>query len=219
MGRKVVLKLLASNKYQGVNREDPIRFYYWPVIGRLYRKRVEICLEECRSGERILEVGFGTGLTFLNLHEMYSEIHGIDLTADIGTVEKMFRSLGIKTILRRGDVVELPYPDGYFDTVLLISVLEHLQPEKQHLAFQEIRRVLKPGGQVVYGVPVERRLMVFMFRLIGVDIRIHHYSTEKDIGKAATKIFGAGKTMDFMPLKSMGALYQVGCFLKSGNTE
>jgi predicted TPR repeat methyltransferase len=49
----------------------------------MYRQRVELALGECTGGDRVLEVGFGTGLAFPNLHDMYREIHGIDLTADI----------------------------------------------------------------------------------------------------------------------------------------
>ena len=108
----VRLKLLRPHEYPGVNRFDPIRFYYWPVIGRMYRRRVEMCLEECTGGERVLEVGFGTGLTFLNLHELYREIHGLDLTADVRQVGDAFRSRAIQTHLVNGNVLEMPYPDG-----------------------------------------------------------------------------------------------------------
>ena len=72
----VQLKLLPLDQYAGVNRDDPIRFYSLPVIGRMYRRRVEMCLGECTGGQRVLEVGFGSGVSFLNLHERYREIHG-----------------------------------------------------------------------------------------------------------------------------------------------
>ena len=179
------LKLLPLADYPGVEKTDPLRFYSWPVIGRMYRRRVELCLAECRGGERVLEVGFGSGVTFLNLHELYKEIHGLDLDAPVEPVAAMFQTRGIKTFLRNGNVLKMPYADNYFDTVLLISILEHLKPDQQATAFAEIRRVLKPGGQVVYGVPVERPLMALMFRVLGYDIRKLHFSTEKDIARAA----------------------------------
>src|SRR5437879_4648555 len=144
------LKLLPRREYAGVNRDDPIRFYSWPVLGRMYRKRVEMCLAECAGGERVLEVGFGSGVTLLNLHEKYREIHGLDLTADVAQVKRVFDARGIATDLRNGSVMRMPYADETFDTVLLISILEHLKPYEQYAAFREIWRVLKPGGQVVY---------------------------------------------------------------------
>lgn len=210
------LKMLPAGQYRGVNEKDPIRYYYWPVFGALYRRRVELALAECRGGERVLEVGFGTGLTFLNLSEMYREIHGLDLTADIPQVKSVFDGVGIQTYLRNGNVLSMPYEGEYFDTVLLISILEHLKPEEQDQAFAEVARVLKPGGQVVYGVPVERPLMVFFFRLLGHDIRQEHFSTEKQVAAAA----GARlKKVRIVEMKSMlpflGKVYEVGHFVKA----
>lgn len=73
------LKLLPYREYAGVDRNDPLRFYFWPVIGAMYRRRIELCLAECKGGQCILEVGFGSGVTFPNLAEIYEEIYGLDL--------------------------------------------------------------------------------------------------------------------------------------------
>jgi ubiquinone/menaquinone biosynthesis C-methylase UbiE len=172
--KKIRLQLLPLQRYVGVDEKDPIKFYRLPVIGRMYQRRIELCLEQLTGGQSVLEVGFGSGVSFLNLSQLYQEIHGLDLTADVLQVSEMFANLGVQTELRNGSVLEMPYPDQSFDAVLLISILEHLQPQEQIIAFREIWRVLKPGGQVVYGVPVERPLMVFLFRLLGTDIRQHH---------------------------------------------
>jgi len=211
--QRPTLKLLPRNQYVGVNSLDPIRFYHWPIFGAMYRRRVELCLGECAGGDRILEIGFGTGLTFLNLHDSYREIHGLDLTADTAAVQKAFADRGIQTDLRQGDVLQMPYENEYFDTVLLISILEHLKPEDQALAFAEIRRVLKPGGQVVYGVPIERPLMVFMFRMLGCDIRKEHFSTEKDVAAAAEKVMQRVRIQQMTSRPPIfGPVYEVGHF-------
>jgi ubiquinone/menaquinone biosynthesis C-methylase UbiE len=213
--KNIRLKMLPREKYQGVDNKDPIHLYYWPLIGRAYRRRVEMCLEECRGGRSILEVGFGTGLSFLNLNEMYEEIHGIDLTADHVLIQSFFEGIGIKTELRQGNLLELPYKDGSFDTVLLVSILEHLQPAEQERAFSEIKRVLKPGGQVVYGVPVERPLMVAMFRLLGYNIRLFHFSTEQDVSQAAGRLLEKDSVRSMKAiLPFFGDVYQVGHFVK-----
>jgi ubiquinone/menaquinone biosynthesis C-methylase UbiE len=207
------LKLLPYGEYAGVNRADPLRFYYWPVLGGLYRRRVELCLDQCSGGQRVLEVGFGSGVTFLNLSDKYEEIYGIDLTAEAEAVSAVFKKKQIKTNLQNGNVMSMPYEDNYFDTVLLISILEHLKPADQQLAFQEIRRVLKPGGQVVYGVPIERGLMVIMFRLLGYDIREHHFSTEKDVLSAAQSVFDKQQVIQMKSI--FGPVYEVGHFIKA----
>ncbi|TLM98166.1 class I SAM-dependent methyltransferase, partial [bacterium] len=145
------LKLLPVSEYVGVNRDDPIRLYSLPIIGRLYQQRVEYCLAELAGGERVLEIGFGSGVAFFNLHEKYQEIFGLDLTAASEQIGHFFKERGIETHLMNGSVQEMPYPDNYFDSVFLVSILEHLKPADQKEAFSEIARVLKPGGQVVYG--------------------------------------------------------------------
>lgn len=209
------LKLLPRGQYRGINNDDPLRYYYWPVVGRMYCRRVELCLGECRGGQRVLEVGFGSGLSFLNLNDRYDEIHGLDLTASVEEVQAVFDRLGIRTHLRTGDVLSMPYDADTFDTVLLISILEHLKPVELEVAFGEIRRVLKPGGQVVYGAPVERPFMVTMFRLLGYDIRQAHFSTEKQIASAAEKVFHKEHIIQMKSTPSVfGVVYEVGHFIK-----
>ena len=209
------LKLLPAEKYKGVNQYDPIKYYYWPVFGKMYRRRVELALAECTGGEKILEVGFGTGLAFPSLHDMYKEIHGIDLTADIEAVYSVFEHMDIPLFLEKGDVQQMPYPDNTFDTVLLVSILEHLKPLELERAFAEIKRVLKPGGQVVYGTPVEKPFMVFMFKMLGHDIRDEHFSTEKEIAAAAYKVFSKGKVIEMKSTPPIaGTVYTVGNFIK-----
>ena len=210
------LKMLPAEKYKGVNQYDPIKYYYWPIFGKMYRQRVELSLGECTGGERVLEVGFGTGLAFPNLRDQYKEIHGIDLTADIGAVKSVFEPMGIPLYLKKGDVLSMPYyEDNFFDTVLMVSILEHLKPIELEQAFAEVRRVLKPGGQMVYGTPVEKPFMVFMFRLLGHNIRNEHFSTEKEIAASAYRAFSKGKIIEMKSTPPIaGTVYTVGNFIK-----
>ncbi len=210
------LRLLPREAYRDVKQSDPLRFYFMPIIGRMYRRRVELCLAECAGGQRVLEVGFGAGATFLNLHEMYDEIYGLDLTASVERVRRAFAARKIETYLQNGDVVDMPYEGGFFETVLLISILEHLKPYQQADAFAEIRRVLKPGGQVVYGVPIERPLMVFAFRCLGYNIREHHFSTEEQVRAAAREKLEEVRVVQMRSGPApFGNVYEVGHFVKA----
>jgi SAM-dependent methyltransferase len=214
-GRLTKLKLLPYREYSGVDRNDPLRFYFWPIIGRIFRRRIELCLAECTGGQRVLEVGFGSGVTFLNLADKYKEIYGLDLNAEVCDVAEVFRARQIETHLQMGSVLSMPYPDNFFDTVLLISILEHLKSFEQRQAFKEINRVLKPGGQVIYGVPIERRFMVAMFWLLGFNIRKHHFSTQKDVLIAANSVLEKVKVIQMRGIPSFfGPVYEVGHFVK-----
>lgn len=209
------LILLPHAGYTGNKNYDPYFLYHYPVIGNLYRKRVELCLDELTGGRRILEIGFGAGLTFLNLRESYQEIWGLDLTADVSAISKQFSELQLDTHLQNGNVLKMPYEDNFFDSVLLISILEHIHVDEQEVAHKEIYRVLKPGGQMVYGVPVERRMMVFLFRLLGYNIRQHHFSTHDDVSAVAERLFRKVKIYNMRAFPSfLGNVYQVGHFVK-----
>jgi ubiquinone/menaquinone biosynthesis C-methylase UbiE len=210
------LKLLKKDQYPKSEKSDPLPFYFWPVLGRLYRERVEICLNSLPAGGRVLEIGYGSGLLFPNLDEMFDEIHGIDLKADAGKTQETFNRLGIKTTIRKGDILNLPYEEHFFDAVLCISILEHLQPGSLPQALSEIRRVLKPTGILVYGVPVDRPLMSLMFRFLGYDIRKHHFSTEKDVAQTAGVYLKKMRTQTLAPFGGcLGVLYEVGVYGKN----
>ncbi len=45
-------------------------------------------MAECAGGKRVLEVGFGSGVTFPNLNEQYEEIHGLDLKAPVEEISQ-----------------------------------------------------------------------------------------------------------------------------------
>lgn len=209
------LRLLPYKEYKGVEKIYSVIFYYLPVFGGMYRRRVELCLDQCKGGDTILEVGFGSGLTFLNLNEKYKKIHGLDLTCDVNVVGEVFASRNIHAYLQNGNVLSIPYPDNQFDTVLLISILEHLKPQELAQAFQEIKRVLKPGGQIVYGVPVERPFMAFMFLVLGYNIRKHHFSTEIEVQAAAERVFKKEQVHAMKAFPAFfGNVYEIGHFTK-----
>jgi ubiquinone/menaquinone biosynthesis C-methylase UbiE len=209
------LKLLPRKKYDGVNEYDPINYYYLPIFGRMYRRRVELALGECRGGQRVLEVGFGAGAAFLNLNESYEEIHGIDLTAKIEIIKSVFEPMNLPLFLQNGNVLNIPYDKEFFDTVLLVSILEHLKTHELAQAFNEVRRVLKPGGQAIYGTPVDRPFMTLMFRLLGHNIRNEHFSTEKQIATAARKTLNKVKVIEMKGYPAFfGKVYEVGHFSK-----
>jgi hypothetical protein len=75
--------------------------------------------------------------------------------------------------------------------------------------------VLKSGGQMVYGTPVEKPFMVFMFRMLGHNIRDEHFSTEKEISAAAKKAFSKEHVVQMKSTPPIaGAVCEVGNFIK-----
>lgn len=166
-------------------RTDPIQYYRRPLVGILFRERINMGLRLLgeRRWERGLEVGYGAGAVLIALAPNVRELHGIDLDADPVPVKSTLAARGIESDLRMGSVYELPYQDGMFDLVVSFSVFEHLHEYRRGLA--EVRRVLRPGGTFLLGMPAVNRTMSKLFDLIGhKNIDDDHVTTPRDVATA-----------------------------------
>ena len=99
-----------------------------------------------------LEVGAGTGYFSLNLMRSgaIAELTCTDIsTGMVDALNANAERLGLDNVRAiRADGESLPFPDSSFDLVLGHAVLHHLPDLDQ--AFAEFRRVLRPGGRIVF---------------------------------------------------------------------
>jgi ubiquinone/menaquinone biosynthesis C-methylase UbiE len=107
-----------------------------------------------RPGERVLEVGPGTGYYSLDVAEWLGPEGRLDIfdlqQEMLDHTMRRAAERGITTITpTQGDARDLPYPDATFDRAYLITVLGEI-PD-QHAALTELARVVKPGGRLVVG--------------------------------------------------------------------
>jgi ubiquinone/menaquinone biosynthesis C-methylase UbiE len=105
-------------------------------------------------GERMLEVGPGTGYYTLDLAEWVGPDGGveiIDLQQEM--LDHTMRRAGERRlsniVATQGDATALPYEPDTFDAALLVAVLGEI-PDSD-AALRELHRVLKPGGRLVVG--------------------------------------------------------------------
>ncbi len=105
-------------------------------------------------GERLLEIGVGTGYYSLDLAEWV----GPDGTLELFDLQQKFLDHVTRAAVERGvanlaptqgDATALPYKDDSVDAVILTAVLGEIPDTAA--ALREIRRVLKPGGRLVVG--------------------------------------------------------------------
>ena len=161
---------------------DPIEFYRRPIVGGIYRERINrgLRLLPRRQIARSLEVGYGAGAVQLALGNGVRERHGIDLDADPEPVMSLLARRGQTAALVKGSVYALPYPDAHFDLVLCFSVFEHLAEYPRALA--EVARTLLPGGHFLLGMPAVNKGMEYAFRAIGFKgIEDHHITTPRSV--------------------------------------
>lgn len=106
------------------------------------------------AGERVLEVGPGTGYYSLDVAEWIGpggQLDVFDLQQEMldHTLERA-KSRGIANIVAsQGDARRLPYADAEFDAAFLVAVLGEIPDPGA--AVSELARVLKPGGRLVVG--------------------------------------------------------------------
>ncbi|OGS22788.1 MAG: hypothetical protein A2252_10710 [Elusimicrobia bacterium RIFOXYA2_FULL_39_19] len=62
-----------------------------------------------------------------------------------------------KQAMEKMDITNIKYPDGFFDVIICVHVLEHVADDK--LALKELYRVLQPGGWAIIMAPLDKTLI------------------------------------------------------------
>jgi SAM-dependent methyltransferase len=107
-------------------------------------RTISLLTSELRDRGRVLEVGVGTGLLALRLHEAGIPVFGLDLSAPM-LAKLVEKAGGVPSLpLVIGDATAMPFADGSFGAAYLRWVL-HLIPDWR-AALAEMARVVRPGG-------------------------------------------------------------------------
>ena len=114
-------------------------------------RRMTIELADIKKGERVLDVGCGTGTLAIAARRPAGpagEAHGIDPSVEmIAVAREKAAKAGVDAQFQTAVMEKLPFPDGHFDLVLSSLMLHHLPADVKRAGFAEVNRVLKPGGR------------------------------------------------------------------------
>jgi SAM-dependent methyltransferase len=132
--------------FQSAHDDHELRLFKSLVSADQYRKRYYKVAEYVAPGSRVLDWGCGPGHFSFGLSKLGYQTSGYGFF-EFALLSKMPESYEF-TLGSVDDPVGLPYPDGSFDAVVSMGVLEHVRETggNELASLQEIVRILRPGG-------------------------------------------------------------------------
>lgn len=108
---------------------------------------------DMKEGMRVLDIGCGRGEILYHAKRAGALPVGTDYAE--AALSLAAKAAGCPVL--RCDAKSLPFPDGIFDRIFFIGVMDHLHDWELERCFLEMRRVLRPGGFVLIHTCVNRR--------------------------------------------------------------
>ncbi len=124
------------------------------------------------------DIGCGPGQTTRFLYQQgLRDIVGIDISS--GMIDAA-RKYSPKIKFETGDLLKLSYASNYFGSVLAFYAIVHFTYNQVKIAFSEVSRVLKKGGQFLFSFHVGKEIVHFdKAKDIHVDIDLYFFQTEE----------------------------------------
>ena len=147
----------------------------------------------------VLDIGCGTGANLPMLRHAAGE-GGRVVAMDFSRLALDFalthpESRGVH--LLQGDALHLPFRDDGFDVLTMLDVLEHLSDDRR--ALREVRRVLRPGGALVFSVPAYQHLWSAHDEALHHFRRYEFHSLGRLLQESGFQVYRLSFAMSLMP--------------------
>ena len=150
MDRQESVDRITRSKAQAQRYYDRLSRWYDLLAGSSERKYKQLCLQQLAvaNGERVLEIGAGTGECSLALAKSVGpegRVYGLDLSPGmLAVTRRKLETAGLveRVELECADAAKLPYADASFDAVFSSFTLELFDAPEIHQVLAECRTVV-----------------------------------------------------------------------------
>ena len=135
-------------------------------LGRFQRIRFHLIVSLLpeQPVQRLLEVGYGSGIFLPELRKYCVELHGVDPHSKNREIERVLKRHGVSARLHCGSAADMPFDDEFFNCIVIVSALEFV--EDIAAACRELARVLSEGGSLIIVTPGHSRLVDMGLRVL-----------------------------------------------------
>jgi SAM-dependent methyltransferase len=164
------IRLPTRGHLRRTSEVDFVDHYYQGGMGWVLRERlrwVKAVLPRAPV-DAVLEIGYGSGVFMYTLAQHARALYGIDVHGYGGAVRDKLIQSDLSFSAAQGSGMQMPFADGSFDVVVIVSALEFMDDPGACLA--ESLRVTRAGGRVICVTPRILPWADAVYRtLVGID--------------------------------------------------
>ena len=164
---------------------------------------------KAKGGGKILDFCCGNGENAIFAASVGANAWGIDISpVSIENCRESAKKAGVaeRTTFEVGDAENTPFPDAFFDGIVVNGVLHHLDLDK---SYPELARILKPTGEVICTEALRHNIIFHTYRKLTPHLRseweVAHILGRSDVLKAK-KYFGDVRVARFFHLATIAAV-------------
>lgn len=148
--------------------------------------RLRFLAKQCPPGTRVLNIGVGSGYLDKLLVDRGVDVRSLDPCGE--SVAQLRVELNMGERAKQGYSQNIPFDAGYFDKVIMTEVLEHLCDDVLCATLDEVRRVLKLGGEFVGTVPYREDLKANEVLCPHCQLQFHRWGHHQSFDVVSLKV-------------------------------
>jgi demethylmenaquinone methyltransferase/2-methoxy-6-polyprenyl-1,4-benzoquinol methylase len=142
---------------------------------------------EIKPGERVLDIGCGTGDQAIYFAKRGAIVAGIDINPKmIGRALMRKKKEGLEVSFQGGNATNLPFLEPVFDVAVISLVLHEIESKDRDKVISEMKRVVKKGGRLIFvdlNCPLPKSMTSILVKSIEFFAGKNHFKNFKSYQK------------------------------------